>query len=61
MTAKKATLRCVICHRDITRCMKIYPYGLEGGPYCYDCAEIDKRQRVKYRAHMRKSAQKGNE
>lgn len=39
MTARKESLHCVICGRDITRSMKIYPYGLEGGPYCYDCAE----------------------
>lgn len=34
-------LCCVICGKDITRSMKIYPHGHVGGAYCYDCAEAE--------------------
>lgn len=40
---KKDKLCCVICGKDITRRMKIYPHGLIGGAYCYDCAEAEKK------------------
>lgn len=40
---EKKTLHCVKCGADITRSMKIYPYGYRGGAYCYDCAEGEKK------------------
>lgn len=39
-------LRCVVCGDDITRKMKIYPYGYKGGAYCYACNEKDSTRRV---------------
>ena len=50
---------CVNCGADITRSMKIYVYGFEGGPYCYDCARTApkkkraKSERVKARSMYR--------
>lgn len=46
MIPKKESLHCVICGRDITRSMKIYPYGFLGGSYCYDCAAEEKKPSV---------------
>ena len=43
--AKKTQLNCVVCGRDITRSMKIYPYGFIGGAYCYDCAEKERQKK----------------
>lgn len=38
---------CVNCGADITRSMKIYVYGFDGGPYCYDCAQLaPKKQKL---------------
>ena len=45
MMAKKTSLNCVVCGRDITRSMKIYPYGFIGGAYCYDCAEKERQKK----------------
>ena len=39
---------CCKCGADITQAMKIYPKGLAGGVYCYDCNEKwEKRNKVK--------------
>ncbi len=45
MNESKTACTCVVCGADITRTIKLYPYGLEGGPYCYDCCEKIKLQR----------------
>lgn len=42
---KKPGCYCTICGADITRAMKFYPYGAQGGPYCYDCSEKDRASR----------------
>lgn len=39
-------LRCVVCGEDITRKMKLYPYGYKGGAYCYACNEKDSVRRA---------------
>ena len=36
-------MRCVKCGRSLEQAMKIYPHGLEGGAYCYDCGSAEKR------------------
>lgn len=36
-------MKCVKCGRSLEQAMKIYPHGLEGGAYCYDCGSAEKR------------------
>lgn len=43
---KKEKCVCVICGADITRSIKFYPKGLDGGPYCYECNEARKVRRA---------------
>lgn len=60
---KRDKLLCVICGKDITRCMKIYPHGYSGGAYCYDCAEADKlrlqREKAKTRQTVKNMRKRG--
>lgn len=44
MNEKK--IYCVTCGEDITRQMKFYPYGVNGGAYCYFCkCKIKKKEK----------------
>lgn len=36
-------MKCVKCGRSLEQAMKIYPHGLEGGAYYYDCGSAEKR------------------
>jgi len=52
---KKDKLCCVICGKDITRSMKIYPHGYVGGAYCYDCDEAEKVRLKREKAKIRQT------
>lgn len=53
---KKQALHCVRCGADITRAMKIYPGGLKGGAYCYDCAEQVRLEKIAQKKNISEEA-----